>query len=237
MHCPGQGDRLPPPVDEHVVTPEAETREEMIRGRIVVAMPANAPHGDMEVRLSKLIDAHIRPGYIASADLLTRFAEQSDFATDVCIRRAGTDPRTGRRYLEEVACEIASEQHPGSLTEKAEDMAARGVRRIFAVFVKRGEVAEWRGEWQPVVGQIEDETLIRSLPVRAILDAAEADDAVVRALLAKRNPEITRVRIQDLCEVLGIELSPERVGLLQRMDAPGLQALLAHLKQVRAWPM
>jgi flagellar biosynthesis/type III secretory pathway protein FliH len=42
--------------------------------------------------------------------------------------------------------------------------------------------------------------------------------------------------VQDLCEVLGIDLTEERQELLKRMDLPMLEALRTHLKQHRAWP-
>jgi hypothetical protein len=250
MRYPGEQDRLPPPVDQHLVVPESEAREQMIRGRIV-CLPANPPHADRQSRLDYLLSAHARPGYVVSTELLTRFTAESDFSTDVCIRKAGDDPATGRRYLEEVAFEVVSTQKPGDVTAKAEDMAARGVRRIFAVFVKRGEVAEWRGEWRPIVGQIEDETLVRALPVRAILDAAEADNAVARALQAKGNPVIAEIRnqgfaegqrqalrqaVRDLCDLLAIPLSPEREAYLGGLDLAALQVLWSQLKQKRAWP-
>jgi len=43
-----------------------------------------------------------------STDLLTRAGPGSDFATGTCIRRSGIDPRTGSRYLEEVAFESST---------------------------------------------------------------------------------------------------------------------------------
>ncbi len=45
-----------------------------------------------------------------------------------------------------------------------------------------------------------------------------------------------RTAIEALCEVLAIELSPERHAALAAMDEAALDALLAHLRQHRAWP-
>jgi hypothetical protein len=45
-----------------------------------------------------------------------------------------------------------------------------------------------------------------------------------------------REAVKDLCEVLGIELSPERQQGLEKLDLPALSALRKHLKQHRAWP-
>lgn len=180
-----------PPVDDHLVEPEV-TRDEMIRGRKVVAAPVQAPHADQQARRAYVVQAHVRPGYVVAMELLTRMAPGSDFATDVCIRRAGTDPKTGRRYLEEVAFEVVSEQSHRDIREKAEDMEARGVRRVFGIFIETGEVKEWRGGWQtlPPDSHIDDGTLSRPLPLVAILDPAAADMAVVQALLNKNNPAL-----------------------------------------------
>lgn len=65
------------------------------------------------------------PGYKSSIDLLTRFGEGSDFASDVCIRKDGSDAE-GCRYLEEVAFEVVSTQTRRHMTIRAEDMTRRG---------------------------------------------------------------------------------------------------------------
>ncbi|WP_438034055.1 hypothetical protein [Sorangium sp. So ce204] len=190
-----------PAVDEHLVAPEV-TRDELIRGRKVVAAPALEPHAEQQVRLDFLIAPHLRPGYIGAADLITRVAEGSDFATDLSIRRAGTDPATGRRYLEELSFEIVNEQSMRDAREKAEDLVARGVRRVFAVFVKRDEVAEWsaaEGRFVPLApdATIEDPCLVRPVPVRALLDGAAAEREVVRALERKGNSEIEAIKARE----------------------------------------
>src|SRR5262245_57620536 len=125
-----------PPVDEHIVQPET-TRDELIRGRRVVAMPALPPHADQQFELGYVIGAHVKPGFTGSAELLTRVSKGSDFATDISVRRSGTDPETGQRYLEELSFEVVNEQTMRDITEKAEDLTARGVRRVVAIFVKK----------------------------------------------------------------------------------------------------
>ncbi|WP_437811586.1 DUF4351 domain-containing protein [Sorangium sp. So ce1078] len=190
-----------PAVDEHLVAPEV-TRDELIRGRKVVAAPALEPHAEQQVRLDFLIAPHLQPGYIGAADLITRVAEGSDFATDLSIRRAGTDPATGRRYLEELSFEIVNEQSLRDVREKAEDLVARGVRRVFAIFVKRDEVAEWsaaEGRFVPLApdATIEDTCLVRPVPVRALLDGAAAEREVVRALERKGNAEIEAIKARE----------------------------------------
>jgi len=182
-----------PRLDDHLVVPEV-TRDEVIKGRRVVALPAAPPHGDQHFRLDYVVAAHVAPGYEGSTDLLTRMGKKSDFATDACIRKTGTDPATGTRYLEEIAFEVVSTQSEAFAADKAEEMLARGVRRVFGIFVKGPRrVCEWSpesGRWVPLDAgaRIEDPCLVTPLPGSALLDAAQADDAVLEALIAKDNP-------------------------------------------------
>lgn len=41
--------------------------------------------------------------------------------------------------------------------------------------------------------------------------------------------------IETICEVLGIELDASRRAEMDRLDAAGLEAMLARLKTTRAW--
>lgn len=243
-----------PRVDDQLVRPE--TREELVRGRMVLAVPAKEPHGDRHHTVDYLTGGCIAPGYVGSVDLLTRVGPKSDFATDTCIRREGLDPATGSRYLEELVFEIVNEQSMGDITERAEDLSTRGVRRIIAIFVKKNEVREWlaeRNDWTVFdpAAALEDRTLTQPIPVRALLDRAEADNVVARALRAKNNPEIMAVRaegveegrtfaartaIEALCEVLEIPLEPDRRALLQSLDFARLDSLLYAIRKQRSWP-
>lgn len=191
---------MTPKLDEHVVKPE--TREEMVRGERVQAMPALPPHGDQHFRLDYVIGAHLRPGYIGSTDMLTRSSVDSDFATDTCVRKAGIDPATNERYLEEVAFEVVHEQSWKDITNRAEDLTKRGVRRIFAIFVKKRQVCEWSPEgnhWLDVRldEPLEDPCFASPLTASGLLDAAAADDSVARALLQKKNPVLQELRKKD----------------------------------------
>jgi hypothetical protein len=243
-----------PRIDDHLVRPE--TREELVRGRAVVAMPAKEPHAERHFMLDYVTGGALAPGYVGATDLLTRAGPGSDFATDTCIRREGIDPATGTRYLEELAFEVVGEQSLGDVTERAEDLAKRGVRRIIAIFVKKGEVREWsieRNGWIVLdpSGALEDRTLARPIPIHALLDRAEATRAVVQALHAKREPAIMEIEekgrtegrvegmrqgIVALCGALGISLDAKRHATLQALDATALQALLAMIGTERRWP-
>ena len=183
-----------PGLDDRLVVPEV-TRDEMIGGRRVVASPAQEPHANRQVDLGYLLRAHAASGYKVAAEMLTRHDEVSDFATDACVYKEGMDPATGTRYLEEIAFEVVSTQRARDVTEKAVRMYRRGVRRIFTVWLKNPRVAEWSFEsedWRPLAedAQIEDPCLAVPLAVKALLDAAMVDNAVVKALKAKDNPGI-----------------------------------------------
>jgi hypothetical protein len=130
-----------PSLDERLVQPG--TRDEMLRGEIIRAQPAHPPHAEQHIRLDYVVEAHVADGYIGASDMLTRAGPRSDFATDTAVRKAGIDPTTGTRYLEELAFEVVSTQSLREMTMRAEDLTERGVRRLFAIFVKRREVCEW----------------------------------------------------------------------------------------------
>lgn len=231
----GQPVRLPgssslPRVDEHLVEAEV-TRDEVIGGRRVVAMPAKAPHATRQFQLDYALEPHIAPGYIGAADLLTRVDADSDFASDACVYREEVDPQTGTRHLEEIVFEVVSEQNEGVVTEKALRMHRRGVRRIFAIFVK-GErrVGEWSADtrsWRILdrSAHIEDPCLKVPLPVAALLDAAAANQAVVEALAAQGDPTIRRREaaakaktILLFLEARGIAVSPSEQEEILRCD-------------------
>lgn len=184
-----------PPVDEHLVVPEL-TRDEVIGGRRVVAMPAQPPHATKQTDLDYVLRAHVTPGYTAATDLLTRYGQDSDFASDTCIFKDGVDPATGTRYLEEIAFEVVSKQNERNVTEKALRMHRRGVRRIFGIWVKEDpRVCEWSAEtqaWRTLepASKIEDPCLVAPVAVSALLDAAAADKAVIDALDAKDTPAL-----------------------------------------------
>jgi len=250
VRFPAAEDLPPPYVDERLVQPE--TREERLHGRRLQALPANPEHGDEHTELDYLARGELAPGYVASTDLLTRAGEGSDFATDTCIRRAGIDPRTGSRYLEEVAFEVVNAQSLANMTERARLLTTCGVRRVFAIFVKTQQVGEWSRERDRFVtldldGVIEDRTFVRPVPVRALFDGAEADDSVARALKAKGNPVIAEVHaegraegrveaIELLCRVLDIPLGPDERAGLGELDADALLGLLVQLQTTRRWP-
>lgn len=78
-----------PRVDARLVRPE--TREELVGGRLVLAVPANDPHADQHYELDFVTRGGLAPGYVGATDLLTRVDGASDFAADTCRPRPGTE--------------------------------------------------------------------------------------------------------------------------------------------------
>jgi hypothetical protein len=199
MRAPEGNSGAKPRVSDYAVEPE--TRQEMFRGEVREALPAGPKHSRQHAQVDFVLGAYVAPGYGTDTDLLTRQASGYNFASDTSVRKNGIDPATGDRYLEELAFEIKATQSAENLEHRARVMAERGVRRIFAIPVYgdaagmeiiAGPFAEWvpaEGCWRTYSDEdvITDPCLFAPLPVRALLDAVEADDAVAQALLDKGN--------------------------------------------------
>ncbi|MEM9452595.1 MAG: hypothetical protein AAGF11_00350 [Myxococcota bacterium] len=84
------------------------------------------------------------------------------------------------------------------MIERAQDLTECGVRRLLAVFVKRNQICEWSPQddrWIPLDldGSLDDPTLIRPVPLRALLDEALGNNAQVDALDAKQTPRLDEI--------------------------------------------
>lgn len=160
------------------------------------------PHGPTwpsHFRLDQVLGPHLAEGYVGSVDLKTRVSGKKEFASDTCVRKAGIDPKTGSRYLEELVFEVVYERSIEDTNRRARALAARGMRRQIAVFVKTGEVCEWSSTgngWRhlDLRRSLRDRCLVRPLPLRALFDAAEAEVAMARVLEAKGNPAIAEMK-------------------------------------------
>lgn len=198
-----------PPIDERLAAPE--THIEVIDGKAVTVAPADEPHAERHGALAALLRAHRAGGYSVAIDMLTRTSLMDDVAPDASVYPAARDPVTGRRRLEELAFEIAAAESLGRVAAKAAKLAERGVRRIFAIDVDRARALEWdQGASQWVIldrrDDIEDPALAVPLPIAAMIDAAQADDAIARALRARRHPEFAAEREEGRAEGLASAL-------------------------------
>jgi hypothetical protein len=188
-----------PRVSDYVVEPDTDI--ELVNGVIRKAAHAGPLHSRQPNQVSFVLGACVARGHGVDIDLLTRQDADNNFSGDISIRKDGIDPDTDDRHLEELVFEIRHTVDPDDLAYRARIMAGCGVRRIFAIPVRgdaagsepiAGPVAAWmpaEQRWRALHDDavITDPCLCLSLPVRALLDPAEADDAVARALLAKGN--------------------------------------------------
>jgi Uma2 family endonuclease len=190
-HRRGRHRPPPPAVDDRLVMPE--TRFEAIDGKVTYVAPADEPHGTHHSKIAALLEAHAGAAYQVAVDMLTRTSAKDDMAPDASVFPIARDPETGGRQLEELAFEVVSTERLSHAGKKARALTDRGVRRVFAVDVERRRALEWSretGAWEILKtdGAIEDRALALPLPLGALTDAAKADDAVARALMAKKNP-------------------------------------------------
>ncbi len=231
-----------PEVDDRLVVPG--TRYEIEDERVVYVAPADEPHAESHASLAALFRAHRTTGYSVAADMLTRTSRIDDIAPDVSVYPSARDPRTGGRQLEELAFEIVSTESLAHAGSRAAKLVSRGVRRVFALDVTRRHALEWStetGQWSILDpgGRIEDSVLAVPLPIQALIDAALADDAIVRAWRARRHSEFVAERaegraeglVEGLLVVLAVRgLEPtedERRRLLEEQDLGRLERWLA----------
>jgi Uma2 family endonuclease len=194
-----------PAIDERLVAPESGY--EVDDGKLVFVPPSLPPHAIRHSKVAAMLEAHAAGDYEVAVDMLIRTSELNDRAPDVSVFPRGTDPVTGGRRIEELAFEIMSTESRGYAAKKARDLANRGVRRVFAIDVGHARAFEWSRElddWTLLHPQalIDDPALAVSLPIDALVRAIDADDAVARALRAKRHREFLLERAEGRAEGL-----------------------------------
>lgn len=242
-------------VDERLVMPGSGI--EIIEGEVVSVPGADPPHATRHSKLSYLLEAHVAPGFVAATDMLTRASATSDFAPDASVFPEGRDRETGGRRLEVLAFEVVATQRLTVTTKKARVLSARGVRRIFALVLAKETALEWDrgaasprgGRWRPMHRDesIEAPALAAPLPVRALLDGARADEAVLAALEARRPDLVATIEargeekalrrtIESLCTVLEITLTGERQRMVRSASRAELERIAAALTRDRRWP-
>jgi Uma2 family endonuclease len=249
-----------PEVDDHILANGCLF--ELVDGELIPVVPADEPHSAAHRDLVALLSSHAAQGFRVGVDLLTRVAERSEVAPDACVYPEGRDE--GHRRLEELAFEVLATEHRTHAARKAQLLIARGVRRVFAIDLVYSQVLEWEpgsNRWRSMVpgSVIEDRCLVRPLSTDALRGAAQASHEEMEAWLTKEHPVLTRelhkskaagrlegkvegkaeglrMAIEDACELLGMELTPEQREHLAGLDLAGLQRLRAHLKSLKRWP-
>ncbi|MEZ4406924.1 MAG: Uma2 family endonuclease [Polyangiales bacterium] len=172
-----------------------ESHAEILDGRVYRTMGSNQPHGVRHFEATHVFAGALADGYAGAVDMLTRLDEESDAAPDLSVFPSAPDPKTGGRQIEEIAVEVLDSERMSHTTDKVEKLAARGVRRLFAVRVAARKVYEWdrdHHDWTELEegAVIEDRCFRVPVPARALVDRVLADDTVARALLARGNPVI-----------------------------------------------
>jgi hypothetical protein len=211
------------PVDAHLA--ESETRYEVRHGELVHVSPAREPHAIRHSKIVALVEAHAAADFEVACDMLTRTSADNDFAPDVSIFPSAEDPITGGRQLEHLVFEVVATQSLGNAGEKAAELTARGVRRVFAIDVDRARALEWSatlGTWRMLepTGHIADPALAVPLPTEVLVRAAKADDAMARALVAKDNPVIVQNRAEGYAEGEREGMARMLLGILDARQIP-----------------
>lgn len=184
-------------MDSHLLA--GEQPYELDDGKLVYVPPAEEPHAVSHGALGALLWAHRASDRSVAIDMLTRVSELSERAPDAAIYPAQRDPRTGGRQLEELAFEIMSTETRSDAAHKADQLSKRGVRRVFAIDIVRKRAFEWSAkleDWTILASNasIEDPALAVPLPISALVDAAHAEAAMVRAFRERRHPEFIAER-------------------------------------------
>jgi len=165
--------------------------------------------------------------------MLTRTSATSDFAPDASVFPRAADPKTGGRQLEEVSFEIETKGRLGKqavVTRKARALVGRGVRRVFAIDLKRSRVLEWSSQtnaWTLLRDDavIDDRVFVTPLPIADLVSDAATDDAVVRALVAKKNRVIAEERARTIAESV-VEVLRARGFDVDRATATAIRATI-----------
>lgn len=196
-------------MDSHLLA--GEQPYELDDGKLVYVPPAEEPHAVSHGALGALLWAHRAPDRSVAIDMLTRVSETSERAPDAAIYPSEREP-TGRRKLEELAFEIMSTETRTEAARKADQLSTRGVRRVFAIDIVRKRAFEWSvplKDWSILASNasIEDPALAVPLPIPALVDAANAEAAMVHAFRARRHPEFLAERADALRTTLAKQLA------------------------------
>lgn len=242
-----------PAVDERLVVPGQGC--EVLDGEVVEVSPSDEPHGRRQSKLSALLEVHVGPNWLVAADMLTRTSKLGDIAPDASVYPLERDANTGGRQLEALAFEVCSSQTRSDSAKKAARLVERGVRRVFAIDVRREQVLEWSAaseSWRELDadGTIDDPVFAVPLPIRSLVTAAAAGDVIAEALLATGNPVLEAalaIRFEDgesagLAEALrqvmagrGLHPTPAEAGELERASRGQVERWLQASVGVASW--
>ncbi|WP_437997406.1 hypothetical protein WMF26_42565 [Sorangium sp. So ce185] len=145
------------------------------------------------------------------------------------------------------------------LTQKIHDLLVAGTRWVWVVRLEAPRHVEVHAPGAPPRRAVPGEllhapgVLQNPLEVEALYDRAAAQQAALANLLQREGhaslsslrersvregrTEGLQLAVREVCEVLGIVLSPDDDASLLELDAAALAALLERLKRERRWPL
>jgi Uma2 family endonuclease len=228
-------------------------------GQLVNAAPAGPAHAEIHVALVALLVASVKPSHKVYVDMFTNLGTvpKKELAPDISM--VAHYEQDEPRPLEEVVVEICSTQPLADAERKLRKFANRGVRKLWCLPLSKQTVWQWDHKIDtlrilPSVGDLEDELLVRQLPLNVLLTTTLQDSEIAQALLAKDNPVLEqnrnegiqlgrkegvqsmRAAIQVIAELVGIILDDIHQTQLERCSLSKLESLSGYLKERRTWP-
>lgn len=228
-------------------------RYELSNGNPIYCAPAGHEHAGRNLVGGAAISsdpavkwAGVDAGYTSEPGSL----RAPDIAVDVPSAKAGWCEGSPPLAVEWAG--IGQEEEP--LQQKITELLQAGTKFIWVVRLlgpRRVEVYEPGKPLRtvPYDGELSAPGILQnSIPVAALFDREAAHKVTLRNLLQRAGYEsLDEVReegreeglrqsARDLCEVLGIELTPEREAAVAGMNASALADLRDHLKRERRWP-
>ncbi|WP_437672292.1 hypothetical protein [Sorangium sp. So ce131] len=195
-----------------------------------------------DIAVGKIPD---EPGWAAAAPPLA--VEYADTGQDEAelLRKIDELLAAGTRWIWVVRLHGARrvEVYEATTDAPARKAPARAVRAAARTPPPRPARVAYPGEHLEAQGVLQNPVL-----VEALYDREAAHEATLRNLLQRRGyagldavREEERVAglrawVRDVCELLGIGISPERAAALDTMAEAELSALREHLKRNRRWP-
>lgn len=226
-----------PAVDDQLLAEGC--RYEIYDGVLVYYPPADELCGTRRVKVSALITVHVASDFKGALNLLTRTSETSDVAPNISVLPIARDPETGGRQIERLAFDVGRTASLEHSARKAAKLTARGVHRVFAIDVERDCVLEWSGalgDWTHLAidAEISDRSLAVPLRVDTLVPCDSVQDAMARALIARRNRviEAAKAEARALGRAQGL-IDGKIDRLLTLLEAGGVAMADADRERIR----
>lgn len=130
-------------VEAGIIGPDE--RLELIDGVLVEMSPKNVRHERVKIRLSNWLVRHLPEHFCVAVESTLKFSDTEFVEPDIvaCADRLGEAGLTATDCL--LVIEIADSSLAYDLNEKAQIYAQRGIRELWVIDVRAGEVTRHRG--------------------------------------------------------------------------------------------